>query len=447
MRNMSPQNRHSYWFLFSIADVLFLSILFVILYRGTGLFGGGDAGFHVRIGDYIIAHRAIPTHDIFAVGTPALPWVPPVWLADVIASLLHRVGGLSALLVSTAIVLAATHVLLFLLIRAKGVSLLMAVAFTILGAATSGIHWLARPHTVSFLFLMIWYMTLDGYQSDRNDRLLWLPVITLFWVNIHGSFIIGLALLGIYALCDSLYHRYKPSGREIAGVRARKLWLILLACLAASLANPQGYKILLLPFHTALNPFVVKSIIEWRSPNFHEILGFEVSLLLTLLILSLSIRRLTLLEIVLLLVKPSLFWLLYASFPFLVVTALVGIFAAQISFAVAGVNAATVALVAVLVGVGRLIWALLVWTSHIYMLTNIRVLTIKGVINIHMFQAHLRKIQNIRIYRPIGQRIFATGTLGFSTAAAAGAPESTWVMIHRPTDVQEQVVAAINKAK
>lgn len=301
MRNMPSENRQSYWFLFSIADVLFLSILFVILYRGTGLLGGGDAGFHIRIGDYIIAHGAIPTHDIFAAAGSAQSWVPSVWLADVIASLLHRVGGLSALVVSTAIVLAATHVLLFFLFRAQGVNLLMAVAFTILGAATSGIHWLARPHTVSFLFLVIWYMTLDGYQNGRNDRLLWLPVITLFWVNIHGSFIIGLAILGIYALSNSLYHRYCSSERAVAGVRARKLWIVLLACFAASLVNPQGYKILLQPFQTALDPFVVKSIIEWRSPNFHEILGFEVSLLLTLLVLSLSIRRLSLLEIALVL--------------------------------------------------------------------------------------------------------------------------------------------------
>ena len=152
-------------------------------------------------------------------------------------------------------------------------------------------------------------------------------------------------------------------------------------------------------------------------------------------------------EIVLLLTKPSLFWLLYSSFPFLLATSLVGVLFAQISLSIAGINPSPVALVVVLVCVGRLIWALLVWTSHIYMLTNIRILTIKGVINVHMFQAHLRKIQNLRAYQPLGQRIFGTGTLGFSTAAAAGEAESAWVMINRPLEVQEQVVAAMNKAK
>jgi hypothetical protein len=152
-------------------------------------------------------------------------------------------------------------------------------------------------------------------------------------------------------------------------------------------------------------------------------------------------------EIVLILTKPSLFFLLYSSFPFLVVTTLLGVVAAQVSYTLAGVTSSTVALVAVLVGTCRLVWALLVWTSHVYMLTNRRVVTIKGVINVHIFQAYLRKLQKTEVYRPLGQRIFFTGTLGFSTAAAAGGPDSTWVMIHRPQETQEAVVAAIHKAK
>jgi hypothetical protein len=152
-------------------------------------------------------------------------------------------------------------------------------------------------------------------------------------------------------------------------------------------------------------------------------------------------------EIVLILTKPSLLFLFYSSFPSLVVIAMVGILAAQVSSSVAGITHSTVALIAVMAGVCRLIWALLVWTSHVYMLTNRRIVTIKGVINVHIFQAYLRKLQKTEVYRPIGQRLFMTGTLGFSTAAAAGGPDSTWVMINRPQETHDQIVAAIHKAK
>jgi uncharacterized membrane protein YdbT with pleckstrin-like domain len=100
----------------------------------------------------------------------------------------------------------------------------------------------------------------------------------------------------------------------------------------------------------------------------------------------------------------------------------------------------------VLICMGRLVWALLVWTSHIYMLTNQRVVTIKGVINVRMFQAHLRKIQRTTLFQPLLLRLFSTGTIGFATAATIDF-DSTWVMIARPLHTHESIVAAINKAQ
>jgi uncharacterized membrane protein YdbT with pleckstrin-like domain len=154
-------------------------------------------------------------------------------------------------------------------------------------------------------------------------------------------------------------------------------------------------------------------------------------------------------EVVLLLTKPSILFIFYSSFVFVLATLLLGILAARISSynPTAWFSPTTVAFVTVVVCLGRLVWALLVWTSHIYMLTNLRILTIKGVLNVHMFQANLRKIQKTDLFRPLVLRLLGTGTLAYSTAAAADTFDSTWVMIARPIEVHEQVVAAINKAQ
>jgi uncharacterized membrane protein YdbT with pleckstrin-like domain len=154
-------------------------------------------------------------------------------------------------------------------------------------------------------------------------------------------------------------------------------------------------------------------------------------------------------EIVLLLTKPSLFYLFYTSIVFVGVTLAVGAMASQSLWLTTAtpLTQSTIALVVVLLCVGRFMWALLVWTSHIYMLTNRRIVTIKGVINVHMFQAQLRKIQKTELYRPLGQRLFGTGTIGFYTAASADFVDSTWVMIARPIETHEQIVAAIHKAQ
>jgi uncharacterized membrane protein YdbT with pleckstrin-like domain len=154
-------------------------------------------------------------------------------------------------------------------------------------------------------------------------------------------------------------------------------------------------------------------------------------------------------EVVLVLTKPSLFHIFYTSFFFIAATLLLGALAAQSSWLTTNteVSSRLITLAMVLLCGGRLVWALLVWTSHIYMLTNRRIVTIKGVINVHMFQAQLRKIQKTELYRPIGMRFFGAGTVGFSTAAAAGNVESTWVMIGRPVETHEQIVAAINRGQ
>ncbi len=152
-------------------------------------------------------------------------------------------------------------------------------------------------------------------------------------------------------------------------------------------------------------------------------------------------------EVVLLLTKPSLFFIFFDSVLFVVVALMLGAIGSQLAIGSDHVPPRLVAGATALACGARLVWSLLVWSSHVYMLTNLRVVTIKGVVNVHMFQAQLRKIQKTELYRPIMQRLVGTGTIGLATAAAAGSVESTWVMVVRPIETHEQLVAAINKAQ
>ena len=153
-------------------------------------------------------------------------------------------------------------------------------------------------------------------------------------------------------------------------------------------------------------------------------------------------------EVVLLLIKPSLWFIVLTSFRFVLAVLLAAVLVVKMFGlqSTTSVTPQTMALVATVVSLGRMVWSLLVWTSHIYMLTNLRVVTIKGVINVAMFQAPLRKVQRTLLYKPLILRFFGVGTLGFATAATTDF-DSTWVMVARPVLVHEQVVAAINKSQ
>jgi uncharacterized membrane protein YdbT with pleckstrin-like domain len=152
-------------------------------------------------------------------------------------------------------------------------------------------------------------------------------------------------------------------------------------------------------------------------------------------------------EVVLLLTKPSLWFIVLTSFRFVLAVTLLGVLVVKVfELGTSGsVTPGSVGMVTALLCLGRVVWAILVWTSHTYMLTNLRVVTIKGVVNVAVFQAPLRKIQRTVLYKPLAMRLFGVGTIGFATAATTDF-DSTWVMVGRPVAVHETVVAAINKA-
>jgi uncharacterized membrane protein YdbT with pleckstrin-like domain len=149
-------------------------------------------------------------------------------------------------------------------------------------------------------------------------------------------------------------------------------------------------------------------------------------------------------EVVLILTKPSLFFVLITSFRFILTALLLGILAVKTIQPHVSLSVQMFAALTALVCVARLVWALLVWSSHTYMLTNQRIVTIKGVLNTAMTQAHLRKVQRTVLYKPLYQRILGIGTIGIATAATEGF-DATWVMIARPLQTHEAIVAEIQK--
>src|SRR5579872_155412 len=80
----------------SLPDFFFLALLLWLFAAGgaNGLLGDGDTGWHIRTGDYILAHHAVPHKDIFSFTKAGQPWYAWEWLSDVIFSTLHGVWGL-----------------------------------------------------------------------------------------------------------------------------------------------------------------------------------------------------------------------------------------------------------------------------------------------------------------------------------------------------------------
>ena len=128
-----------------------------------------------------------------------------------------------------------------------------------------------------------WVIALADYEQGHRSNLYALPLLTLVWANTHGAFIVGFVLVGMYLTAALL-------DRQLA--RARHLSLILIASIAASLANPNGLKLISNSFGYIGDDFLLRFTTEYNSPDFH-LKGFWpfLAILLAGIIVSLPRRN------------------------------------------------------------------------------------------------------------------------------------------------------------
>lgn len=282
----------------SFSDFFFIAlILWLFVWGASGwisLLGDGDTGWHIRTGQYILEHHRVPTEDLFSFSRPGAPWFAWEWLTDISYALSFRVGGLKAivLIAGAMIALFATVVLRYTLWR--GANGLVAAFTTLLAVGASSMHFLARPHLFTLLLLPIclWLVEAD---RRRNTRWVWALIpITALWTNLHGGFVIFLALLGLlvlgYAIEEALAWQ---AGLKTRWPQIRRYSCLLAGCSLASLVNPYGIQ---LHVHIAayLRDDWIKSIVqEFQAPTFRSEgqLQFEILLLAGLITCGFLLRR------------------------------------------------------------------------------------------------------------------------------------------------------------
>jgi hypothetical protein len=274
----------------SLADFAFLMPIFFLFSRLDGakmLLGDGDAGWHIRTGEWILANHRVPVRDLFSFSKPGQIWYAWEWLADVVWAWLVAHGGLAALVLFCTLLLSATFTMLYRLARRKA-DPVIALVVTMTAAAASSLHWLARPHLFTLFFVVLFYIVLERERDGIRQVcgapfLLLLPALTVVWTNLHGGFVAGIAMTGAYAAGELLRMAFAAGAPErlAAWGAARRYLLASLFCLAASLVNPYTYHLHVHVFQYLLDPFQSDHIAEFLTVSFHHPLAifFEILLL------------------------------------------------------------------------------------------------------------------------------------------------------------------------
>ena len=280
----------------SIADIVFVALLCAIFgFLGTQLLGDADIGWHIRNGQHILSTRSVPTTDYFSYTMEGRPWYAWEWLYDVLVAGIHAAAGLSGVVLFSALIGALTFALLFRNAMRSSGNLLVAGGLTALAAVAASIHLLARPHMVTWLFTLIWFQQLDSFQRGKRKSLFLLPALMLLWVNLHGGFLMGIAITGLFLAGNAITWIITSSSetRSLAQGRMRHLGLTLLLTLAATVITPYGFRLHAHLYEYLGSTFMMNNIQEFLSPDFHlfQVKAFALLLILALLALVLQTRK------------------------------------------------------------------------------------------------------------------------------------------------------------
>ena len=280
----------------SVSDLLFILLLIALTIGplAKGMLGDGGVGWHIRTGELIAQTHSAPKTDTFSSTTYGKVWFAWEWLYDAMIGWVHHVAGLNGVVFFSVLVIALTFALVLRRMLGAGSNLPLAVIVLLLAMAASSVHFLARPHILSWLFTLIWFTSLEQFEKDGGTRpLFWLPVTMLLWVNLHGGFVTGFALLSLYLL-STLLQGWAAGAAEDRAVwlqRARDLGLLGVVCGAVSLANPYGYKLYVHIYRYLGDRFLMDHIDEFLSPNFHGLPQRCFALLVLLAVIATATAR------------------------------------------------------------------------------------------------------------------------------------------------------------
>jgi hypothetical protein len=306
------------WLVPSVSDVLFVVLLVLLAFTtlSVRLLGDAGIGWHIRTGQLILATHAIPRVDPFSSTMTGQPWFAWEWLYDVLVGWLESAAGLNGVVLFTALIIATVFSWTFQLLLRRGTNVLVALILVLLAASAAMIHFLARPHVVSWLFTVVWFWILESSEKrcagshsdlshsesnskDRHSWFLWLlPLLTVVWVNVHGGFLFGFALLAIYWLSAVWQwlrlseERFEDALQKIrAGRRAKALAVTGILSALATLVNPYGFKLHVHIYRYLSSRFLMDHIDEFQSPNFHYVAQKCFVVLLLLALVALAARK------------------------------------------------------------------------------------------------------------------------------------------------------------
>ncbi|HEU5350745.1 MAG TPA: hypothetical protein VFU55_04055 [Terracidiphilus sp.] len=277
----------------SVALLLMLPMLLApSMNPALNLMGDPDIWWHLADARYFFTHHHVIFTDPYAFTVVGVRWINWEWLSEVPYWFSYQVFHLQGIYLVAWLVLGLNLVFFYWrgywMTRHAGAAFWAACIGFTLTLANSG----PRTIAVAYLALSAEMAILEAFERGHK-RILWLlPPLFALWINLHGIWFIGLALLALYIGCGFLRVNLGIFQQEPMDAADRKRFFAALAVtLAALFLNPYGWRLLYNPVDMMLKQHLSISVIsEWRPLNLSSPEGYVVTAAILLMLAANCIR-------------------------------------------------------------------------------------------------------------------------------------------------------------
>ena len=211
-----------------------------------------DYWWYLRIGRDTLAAGAVPQVDMLSTTQAGSPVVYFSWGAAVLFWLIYKLGALTLTVLVRGVLVALACFFVWLTARRLGAGRVGAALVLLFAVLTSSNNWSLRPQLFAFPLFALALFILYRWQKGDRKSVYWLPLISLLWVNLHGSFVMLVLLTGAALVFGQ--------GEK------RPLVLAAAGILLATLINPQGFGSWIYVFNSLTVASSQQFSSEWRPP-------------------------------------------------------------------------------------------------------------------------------------------------------------------------------------
>lgn len=237
--------------------MFFLILLMLGLFLAYPTFDP-DLGWHIAYGNYFWQNYKLLTTDIFSWTLPGFKWFSISWPFDLLVSKVYPLGGFLTLSLLGVFVIFLTFYFLVKPFKLSFFGLVMTsllFIFFVQPLASPGF----RVQLFALLFLAIGTCLIWLSEKQNKGAIYYFPFLMIVWVNMHGTFVIGLFLIASYVFIKFL--SFTLSKRKIIILN-----LVLLLTILATFINPYGLSL----FKQVVNyapPLRISGVNEWQPES------------------------------------------------------------------------------------------------------------------------------------------------------------------------------------